>query len=141
VLIFGGGSDEAQEHYVYTTDSIGNRILLPTFIPLGKDPTNPCTARMVNRAHAIRVENGRPNFDWDEDESLEASDRYTELKQSGIAAEISVLLNSRFIDDGTPADPSDPPPEVPGTTCNSGVEILGRCPTTDSGVRTYWQRR
>jgi type IV pilus assembly protein PilY1 len=120
--------------------TISGVILFPTFIPLGEDPNNPCTARMANRAYAIRIENGRPNFDWDNDESLEASDRYTQLKQSGIAAEISVLLNTRFIDYDDD-DEGDPPPEVPGTTCNSGVEILGRCPSTDSGVRTYWQRR
>jgi type IV pilus assembly protein PilY1 len=140
-LLLNEGGSWIGEKVLADSITISGVILFPTFIPLGEDPTNPCTARMVNRAYAIRVENGRPNFDWDEDESLETSDRYTELKQSGIAAEISVLLNSRLIDDGTPTDPSDPPPEVPGTTCNSGVEILGRCPTTDSGVRTYWQRR
>lgn len=123
--------------------TVSGVILFPTFIPLGEDPANPCTARMVNRAYAIRIENGRPNFDWDDDSSLEPADRYTELQQSGIAAEISVLLNSRIIDNGDPIVPGDPPPPPPagGNTCNSGVEILGRCPATDSGVRTFWQRR
>ncbi|MEZ5459550.1 MAG: PilC/PilY family type IV pilus protein [Steroidobacteraceae bacterium] len=140
-LLLNDGGSWIGEKVLAESITISGVILFPTFIPLGEDPANPCTARMVNRAYAIRIENGRPNFDWDDDESLEASDRYTELKQSGIAAEISVLLNNRFVDDGTPPDPNDPPPEVPGTTCNSGVEILGRCPSTDSGVRTYWQRR
>lgn len=144
-LLLNDGGSWIGEKVLAESITISGVILFPTFIPLGEDPSNPCTARMVNRAYAIRVENGRPNFDWDDDESLETSDRYTELKQSGIAAEISVLLNSRFIEDDDDGDddgdPEDPPPEVPGTTCNSGVEILGRCPSTDSGVRTYWQRR
>jgi type IV pilus assembly protein PilY1 len=142
-LLLNDGGSWMGEKVLAESITISGVILFPTFIPLGEDPANPCTARMVNRAYAIRIENGRPNFDWDDDGTLEGSDRYTDLKQSGIAAEISVLLNNRFIDDGgDPLGPGDPPPpEPPATTCNSGVEILGRCPTTDSGVRTYWQRR
>jgi type IV pilus assembly protein PilY1 len=126
-------------------------ILFPTFIPLGEDPSNPCTARMVNRAYAIRIENGRPYDDRNNDGAFEHSDRYTVLRQSGIAPEITVINNNSIVDDGggdppavgggPPVGGGDPPPRLP-TSCKSGGEpVQGRCPGGGSGVRTYWQRR
>lgn len=120
--------------------TVAGVILFPTFIPLGEDPANPCTARMVNRAYAIRVEDGRPAFDEDDDEVVEIRDRYTELKQTGIAAEIAVLVNANTdasVGDGSGA-PAGP---TPSTTCTTGVEVLARCVEVSSSFRTYWQRQ
>ena len=138
--------------------TVAGVILFPTFIPLGEDPANPCTARTVNRAYAIRVENGGAYFDT----------RYIELQQSGIAAEISLLVNSQIdgdvldpngdedgdgitnstdddIDgDGIPndeEDDDDDEDEDEGNTCLSGVEVMSRCVDFDETVRSFWQRQ
>ena len=145
-LLLNDGGSWNGEKVLAESITVAGVILFPTFIPLGEDTTTPCTARMVNRAYAVRVENGRPAFDSDDDESWERSDRYTELKQSGIAAEIAVLFNDKM-DDGPdsspPGDPTDPPDDddPPSTTCTTGVEVLARCVDVSSSFRTYWQRR
>ena len=131
--------------------TVAGAILFPTFIPLGEDADNPCLARTVNRAYAVRVENGRPFFNMNDgdtdgdgdvdvpaDAAFTPSDRYSELRQSGIAAEISILINER-IDDDEREDPDDPPSG--GTTCLSGVEVLERCVDFNSTVRSFWRRQ
>ncbi len=123
------------------TITVAGVILFPTFIPLRGNPENPCTARMVNRAYAIRVEDGRPAFDEDDDELIETRDRYTEPKQTGIAAEIAVLVNANTessVGDTGSGDPAEAPPS---TTRTTGVEVLARCVEVSSSFRTYWQRQ
>ena len=121
--------------------TVAGAILFPTFIPLGEDPANPCLARTVNRAYAVRVENGRPFFNFNDgdtdgdgdvdvpaDAGYTTGDRYSELRQTGIAAEISILINEQ-IDD------------TEGTTCLSGVEVMERCVDFGSTVRSFWRRQ
>lgn len=139
-LLLNDGGVWQGEKVLAESITIAGTILFPTFIPLGEDPANPCTARMVNRAYAIRVEDGRPYWDSDDDGTIETSDRYTELRQTGIAAEIAVLINSNT-DPSVGGDPDPSGGPVPSTTCTTGVEVLQRCVDVSSSFRTYWQRR
>ena len=118
--------------------TVNGIILFPTFQPRGQDTTNPCLPATLNRVYAVRADTARPFTDNNKNGKADTSDRSTDLKQGGIAAEISVLVNNGT--NGTGDGTNGGNGKTGNTTCLSGVEILKQCVPVGGTVRTFWQR-
>jgi len=138
--------------------TVGGIILFPTFQPNGYQSTgatkDPCLPATLNRVYAVNAANARPFVDNNHDGTLDVDDRATSLKQGGIAAAVSVIVdngtknqdptltckqgdvNCVCKSDGTNCHIVDP-----GSTCLSGVEVLKTCVPIGGAVRTFWNRK
>jgi Tfp pilus tip-associated adhesin PilY1 len=75
--------------------TVGGTILFTTYQPEERADADPCQpTNGINRAYALRVDSGRPAFDFNDDEVVDARDLSTRLQQSGIAGEVSIALES-----------------------------------------------
>jgi type IV pilus assembly protein PilY1 len=104
----------------------GGVIFFSTFTPLDPDPTQPCMARTLNRAWAVRLANACPFTNWEggigdpNEQGTEREHRYQQLAQSGIAPSVQVL---------------------PGEICQVGAHIMNRCVKFDTAIRSFWEHR
>lgn len=116
-------------------------ILYITFEPA---PGSRCADSGRNRVYALRLEQGHPALDLDDDGRITDSDSSAQLEQHGIAGEVE-LQAPRSSSDGNGEPPV--PDEEPGDYGNShmrcvvGAETLRFCVSVKSLQRTFWQRR
>jgi type IV pilus assembly protein PilY1 len=103
-------------------------ILFTSFTPLGADPNDPCMSRSLNRVWAVYATNGDPFTHWVDGETgkLDASDRYADLTQKGIAPSVQVLANP---EGGTVG------------VCGVGQVMLKRCVDFGSAIHSYWEHK
>lgn len=112
-------------------------ILFSTFEPA---PASDCADSGLNRVYAVRVEQGDPALDLDDDERLTESDASVELEQKGIAGEVELKVPQN--DAGDPPPNGEPTPDSPNTElqCAVGAEALRLCVPAKRVLRTFWQR-
>lgn len=105
----------------------GGVIFFPTFTPMTADPDDPCLARSMNRLYGVYAANAAPFVHWADGSTtdLTTQDRYTELKQKGIAPALSILSNPSGTDGMG--------------ICQVGAQILNRCVKIKDAVRSYWE--
>lgn len=133
----GGWSGEKVLNEALTVD--GN-VLFTSYQPQGAGQIDPCQpANGVNRAYALRVDDGLPSFDTNRDHVINASDLFQDLAQTGIAGEVSLAVESTAgREHNNPNLPVDPLGRR--AICVVGVEVLQHCVVPGSVVRTFWQR-
>ena len=130
-------------------------ILFPTYQPVSPTLANPCIPNGLNRVYAMSADTGKPAVDFNGDHTLTAADISSELAQTGIAGEVSLLFESSLSAQGG----NDSDGEVPGNTpgngvgdeirdalgrralCMVGVEVLNQCVLPGGAVRTFWQHK
>ncbi|MEZ5499267.1 MAG: PilC/PilY family type IV pilus protein [Steroidobacteraceae bacterium] len=140
----GGWIGEKVLGEALTVDGV---ILFPTYQPLPPSQQDPCVpANGVNRVYALSVDTGRPAIDFNDDLAIDASDASTQLVQTGIAGEISLIyesvLGSQGSGGGGNGGSGGDGVDAAGrrVICASGVEVLNRCVVPQGVVRTFWQR-
>ena len=133
--------------------TVNGVILFPTFQPNGQNTDNPCLPATLNRVYAVTADNARPFVDNNHDgDKLDLEDRSTSLKQGGIAAGISVIVDNSPPDPTKKCEKGQPncncdkdgkncKYEPPESTCLAGVEILKTCVPFKDAVRTFWNRK
>lgn len=98
-----------------------------------------CADTGLNRIYALRIEQGRPAYDLNEDARISEGDIVKALEQRGIAGEPEVKIPGR---DRTQPDPGG---ADGGTstdiTCRVGTERVAVCSGPRRLQRTFWQRR
>ena len=128
------------EKVLSSASTFDNMIFFATYRP-SLSTTNACTSNSAgtgsNRAYVVNALDGSPipprhDSDTGDDgetgnggdggSDLSPEDRYTDLRQGGIAPEISFLF-----------------PEPNKIVCLSGVEVLGACTNFNSRMKTYWR--
>jgi type IV pilus assembly protein PilY1 len=130
-------------------------ILFPTYQPVAPSEANPCIPNGLNRVYALSVDTGKPAINFNGDKTLTAADISTELAQTGIAGEVSLLFDSSA--SGNNGNGDDAETGATGsssnagigtrdalgrrTLCMVGVEVLNQCVLPGGVVRTFWQRR
>jgi type IV pilus assembly protein PilY1 len=115
--------------------TIDGTILFPSYQPVPASSADPCLpANGINRAYALRVDTGRAAIDFNDSGTVDSSDLSQLLQQSGIAGEISFILENV----GRDAAGADALGRR--SFCVVGTEILGRCVVPGSVVRNYWRR-
>jgi type IV pilus assembly protein PilY1 len=122
--------------------TIDGTILFTSYEPQSPADGDPCLpAAGINRAYALRVDTGRPAVDFNEDGIVDADDLAIELKQTGIAGEVNIVLESvAGSGSGGPDSLDGVDPLGRRGVCVVGVEVLKRCVVPGSVVRTFWQR-
>ena len=133
----GGWSGEKILNEAITVDGT---LLFTSYQPQLAAQINPCQpANGVNRAYALRVDEGQPAFDVNHDHVINASDLFQDLAQSGIAGEVSLAVESTA---GREHHEGDLPVDALGrrSLCVVGVEVLQHCVAPSGVVRTFWQR-
>lgn len=130
----------------------GGVILFPTYQPVAPDASSPCIPNGQNRVYALSVDTGKPAVDFSGDQQITAADASTTLTQTGIAGEVSLMLESQVSSDSNNGDGeagSDPGGAVGldgrdalgrRALCMVGVEVLQKCVLPGSVVRSFWQR-
>jgi len=98
--------------------------------PTGVNKDNPCLAVTLNRAWQVWLDSGLPYVVKDAAKP-EASERYTDLKQGGIAPGTAIIMTEETDKDGK--NKRDP-------ICLNGVEAK-KCPNIGSVTRTFWERQ
>jgi type IV pilus assembly protein PilY1 len=133
--------------------TVGGVILFPTFQPNGQNTDNPCLPATLNRVYAVTADNARPFADNNHDgDKKDLDDRATALKQGGIAAGISVIVDNGTTPQNTTCkagdvncvcDKNNANCKIvdPGSTCLAGVEVLKTCVPVGGAVRTFWNRK
>lgn len=116
--------------------TLNNVVIFPSFSPTSA--AGPCgSTGGSNKMYAMRIVDGGPAIDFDRDGSVEDSERSVNLSQSGIAAELAVVIDR----DDSRRDPNpDDPSANTNTICMSGVEVVKRCVSLRGVVRTHWSR-
>lgn len=117
------------EKVLAESTTAGGVIFFPTFTPLEADPKDPCLARSLNRLYGVYAANAAPFVRWADGttKDLTTEDRYTDLKQKGIAPSLSILSN---------------PDSSNGMgICQVGAQILNRCVKINEAVRSYWESK
>ncbi len=115
--------------------TIDGTILFTSYQPVPASNVDPCLpANGINRAYALRVDTGRAAIDFNDSGAVDSADLSQLLQQSGIAGEISFVLENV----GRDAEGADPLGRR--SFCVVGTEILGRCVVPGSVVRNYWRR-
>lgn len=133
----GGWSGEKILSEALTVDGT---ILFTSYQPQSAGQIDPCQpANGINRAYALRVDEGLPAFDVNHDHVVNQSDLFQSLAQTGIAGDVSLAIESTA---GRPHNPGDLPVDAVGrrTLCVVGVEVLQQCVAPGGVVRTFWQR-
>ncbi len=102
-------------------------IQFPSFTPTGVNAVNPCLATTLNRAWQVWLDSGLPYVVKDATKPT-APERYTELKQGGIAPGTAIIMTQ------------DASKKSRDPICLNGVEAK-KCPTIGSVTRTYWERQ
>ncbi len=123
------GTNWLGEKVLAESTTAGGVIFFPTFTPLEADPADPCLARSLNRLYGVYAANAAPFVHWADGstDDLTTSDRYTDLKQKGIAPSLSILNNPNS-EDGM-------------GICQVGAQILNRCVKINEAVRSYWESK
>jgi type IV pilus assembly protein PilY1 len=119
--------------------TVDGTILFTSYQPVPPSQSDPCLpANGINRAYALRVDDGRPFIDFNDSGVVDTADLFTELSQSGIAGEVSLALESVDVGDGEGGAATD----ALGRRglCVVGVEVLQRCVVPGGVVRSYWRR-
>ncbi|GFE87936.1 pilus assembly protein [Steroidobacter agaridevorans] len=122
------------EKVLSSSSTLQNTIFFTTYLPEASATSNTCSpAKGSNRAYAVSALDGTPLPRRDGStgggdggtgggsDTPSTDDRFTELDQTGIAPEVTVLF-----------------PEKDKITCLSGVEVLDVCKDFDSRIKTYW---
>jgi len=139
--------------------TFNNKIFFPSYIPSSAAAADVCApAGGSNRAYIVSVLNGAPVIEQDGTASdtngdgipdLTLADRYTNLRQGGIAPEIAFLFPGRDpnnpnpppVDPNNPPNPNDPLGGMQGqdpVVCLSGAEVLNACVGFNARVKTFW---
>jgi type IV pilus assembly protein PilY1 len=140
--------------------TFNNKIFFPTYIPSSAAAADPCAPiGGTNRAYIVDVIDGSPVIDQDGVNTdsngdgipdLTLADRYSTLRQGGIAPEIAFLFPGRDPNNPTPPayDPNNPPnPNAPQqdmtgqdpVVCLSGAEVLNACVGFNARIKTFWR--
>ena len=116
----------------------GDVILFTTFEPADPSTTDPCRPRTLNRAYAMRVDNGHPALDLNNKDGITKDDLSQEVPMDGILGKVNIgVLRGSIADD---LNSGEKPKGNPPTTCLAGMHILGSCVQVNDSVRTYWRR-
>jgi type IV pilus assembly protein PilY1 len=124
-----------------------NGVLLFTTYQPQASSADPCAPSAgLNRAYALSVDRGRPVIDFNDNLRIDDTDAWTRLSQTGIAGEITYLLETptHAQGQGPAGSPIETGPrDVLGRrgVCMVGVEVLRKCVPPGNVVRTFWQRR
>lgn len=112
-------------------------ILYTTFEPM---PASTCADTARNRVYALRLEEGHPARDLDEDGHITDRDVSSTLDQHGIAGEVELERPSGRHE---PPNPGEAPhtPESAFLRCAVGGERLRFCVSMESLQRTFWHRQ
>lgn len=121
--------------------TVDGTLLFTSYQPQAAGAVDPCQpANGINRAYALRVDEGRPAIDLNNDHVINASDVSQALAQTGIAGEVSLAVEST----AGRADPDAPLNGVDAlgrrSLCVVGVEVLQHCVVPGGVVRTFWER-
>ncbi|HKE44697.1 MAG TPA: PilC/PilY family type IV pilus protein [Steroidobacteraceae bacterium] len=140
--------------------TFNNKIFFPTYIPSSAAAADPCAPiGGSNRAYIVDVIDGSPVIDQDGTTTdsngdgipdLTLADRYSVLRQGGIAPEIAFLFPGRDPNNpnNPPIDPNNPPnPNAPEQSmqgqdpvvCLSGAEVLNACVGFNARIKTFWR--
>jgi type IV pilus assembly protein PilY1 len=129
-------------------------ILFPTYQPVPPSEENPCVPNGLNRVYALSVDTGKPAVDFNGSRTITAADISTQLSQTGIAGEVSLLFESSLSPNGNPGSDAESGgggsgsgtvPTLPRDAlgrkalCMVGVEVLNQCVLPGGVVRTFWQ--
>lgn len=126
--------------------TVNGSLLFTTYQPQAPGSVAPCgPAAGVNRAYALSVDAARPVIDFNDNLQIDDSDAWTRLSQTGIAGEITYLLETPTFAPGQ--GPAGGPVETGPRdalgrrgVCMAGVEVLRKCVPPGNVVRTFWQR-
>lgn len=129
-------------------------ILFPTYQPTPPTQANPCVPNGLNRVYALAVDTGKPAVDFNGDHTITLADVSTNLVQTGIAGEVSLLFESSVAsnpnggdaqvgDTGTGSAGINGNRDALGRSaiCMVGVEVLNQCVLPGGVVRTFWQHQ
>jgi type IV pilus assembly protein PilY1 len=112
--------------------TVNGVILFSTYQPQEASSAEPCRPSSLNRVYALRVDDGRPALDLNNDGVIDAKDLFESVKHEGILGGVNVgVLRGKLADEmgGTP------------TVCLAGMHILGKCVGVSDSIRTYWRRK
>ena len=120
--------------------TVGGTVLFTSYEPQAAADVTACQpANGINRAYALRIDNGGARLDFNHDGVINARDVSQTLAQTGIAGAVSLALEA-------PSARSDR--GLPGTdalgrraVCVVGVEVLQQCVAPGGVVRTFWEHR
>jgi type IV pilus assembly protein PilY1 len=139
LLLNQPGNSWVGEKVLSSSNTFDNMIFFTTYRP-STDSTHSCTSNSAgsgnNRAFTVNAFDGSPirhendtgigdgedGTGGDDDDDATPDDRYVDLRQGGIAPEVSFLF-----------------PEPNKIICLSGVEVLSVCTNFNSRVKTYWR--
>jgi type IV pilus assembly protein PilY1 len=121
--------------------TIDGTILFTSYQPVAASALDPCVpSNGINRAYALRVDNGRPAIDFNDSGVIDIADMSTQLAQTGIAGSVSLLFENVNARDGEGVAPPGADELGRRGLCAIGPEILQRCVVPGSVVRSYWRR-
>jgi type IV pilus assembly protein PilY1 len=102
-------------------------------------PGSQCADSGRNRVYALRIEQGRPAYDQNEDGRVSDDDAAGVLEQRGIAGEPELKMPSSGNGPPNPGGPETGP--LPSLACTVGTESVAACLAPRRLQRTFWQRR
>ena len=120
------------EKVLNESTTVNGVMLFTTYMPQEASSAEPCRPSSINRVWALRVDDGRPALDLNNDGSITAADLYESVKHEGILGGVNVgVLRGTLADafGGTP------------TVCLAGMHVLGKCVGVSDSIRTYWRRK
>jgi type IV pilus assembly protein PilY1 len=121
--------------------TIEGTILFTSYQPVAAGALDPCVpANGINRAYALRVDNGRPVIDFNDTGVVDIADMSTQLAQTGIAGSVSLIFENVNAREGEGEAPPGADELGRRGLCTIGPEILQRCVAPGSVVRNYWRR-
>lgn len=122
--------------------TVEGTILFTSYQPVAASAVDPCVpSNGINRAYALRVDNGRAAIDFNDTGVIDTADLSTRLAQTGIAGSVSLLFeNTNLSDTGGGTTPGNTDPLGRRGLCSIGPEILQRCVAPGDVVRSYWRR-
>jgi hypothetical protein len=138
--LYGGWSGEKVLGEAITIDGT---LLFTSYQPQSVGQIDPCQpANGINRAYALRVDEGKPAVDFNNDHQIDNHDASQLLAQTGIAGEVSLAIESTAGQDPN-RNGALAPVDALGrrALCVVGVEVLQHCVVPGSVVRTFWERR
>lgn len=117
--------------------TVNGVVFYTTFEPA---PGSDCADSGRNRVYALRLEQGRPALDVDDDGRIDEHDVAADLEQHGIAGSVELRKPGGA---GQADDPPDDDPDDPSQArvrCAVGAEGLRFCAPLQRVRRTFWQR-
>jgi len=136
LALYTGGVMKGQK-VLATSTTVDDVILFSTFEPVPPGEADPCRPRTHNRAYAVKVDNGRPALNLNNDAEINNDDLYDDVPMDGILGKINVGVLRGELGQQLQAGKDGP---TPPTVCLAGMHVLGNCVQVNDSIRTYWRK-